>query len=68
MVMKPELVNTLWFLLILIGMGGALAWYVAHWREFDRDASQEEEAREPDPVTSQLDDDWRDRNWELTLH
>lgn len=61
---SPELVNTLWFLLILVGMGGVLTWYVAHWREFD-EPPEGREVTDPGPQTSEADNEPATQ-WELT--
>jgi hypothetical protein len=62
----PELSNTLWFLMILIGLGVALTFYIFHWRKFD-DGYEKGEAADPDCVArDNPPDEWCKSHWEIT--
>jgi hypothetical protein len=55
--------NTLWFVLILIGLGVALTYYMFHWRKFD-EGYEKGEAADPERIARENPpDEWCKSHW-----
>jgi hypothetical protein len=64
--LSPELSNTLWFLMVLIGLGVALTFYVFHWRKFD-EGYEKGDAVDPETVArDNPPDEWAKSHWKAT--